>query len=122
LFLQRAERRAAEGTGYLEHLLQRDSTLATTYTLTQEFLTMVRELRGDRLDPWIEAVDTQGPAQLRRFALGLRDDYAAVQAGLSLVHSNGQTEGFINKLKLTKRAMYGRGKFDLLRQRVLRAA
>ena len=37
-------------------------------------------------------------------------------------YSNGQTEGQINRLKLVKRAMYGRGKFDLLRQRVLHAA
>jgi transposase len=41
---------------------------------------------------------------------------------MTLAHSNGQTEGFINTLKLTKRSMYGRGRFDLLRQRVLHAA
>jgi len=51
-----------------------------------------------------------------------RHIYDAVRAGLTFAHSNGQTEGFINKLKLTKRSMYGRGKFDLLRQRVLHAA
>jgi len=45
-----------------------------------------------------------------------------VYAGLTLNYSNGQTEGQINRLKLVKRAMYGRGKFDLLRQRVLHAA
>ncbi len=33
----------------------------------------------------------------------------------------GQTEGRVNKLKLVKRSMYGWGKFDLLRQRVLYA-
>jgi len=63
-----------------------------------------------------------GIAEVRRFALGLHSDAAAVYAGLSLRYSNGQTEGQINKLKLVKRAMYGRGKFDLLRQRVLHAA
>ncbi len=59
--------------------------------------------------------------EVGRFARGLRDDFEAVKAGLTLVHSNGQTEGFVNKLKLTKRSMYGRGRFDLLRQRVLHA-
>ena len=34
--------------------------------------------------------------------------------------SNGQSEGQINRLKLIKRQMYGRAKFDLLRLRVLR--
>jgi len=39
-----------------------------------------------------------------------------------MVWSNGQTEGQVNRLKLIKRTMYGRANFDLLRQRVLRAA
>jgi transposase len=103
-------------------LLQRAPVVATTYTLTQEFLVMVRERHGERLDTWIDAVSEHGPAEMRRFALGLRDDYAAVRAGLTLVQSNGQTEGQINRLKLVKRGRYGRGKLDLLRQRVLRAA
>jgi transposase len=122
LFLQRGEYRTAEQASYLEQLLQCDPLVATTYTLTQEFLAMVRERQGDRLDTWIDTVNEQGPVEVRRFALGLRDDYAAVRAGLTLVHSNGQTEGQINRLKLLKRRMYGRGKLDLLRQRVLHAA
>jgi hypothetical protein len=46
-------------------------------------------------------------------------DTDAVVAAMTLPYSQGQTEGRINKLKLVKRSMYGRGKFDLLRQRVL---
>jgi transposase len=34
-------------------------------------------------------------------------------------HSQGPIEGQVNRLKLLKRQMYGRAKFDLLRQRVL---
>jgi transposase len=47
---------------------------------------------------------------------------AAAQAGCTLPYSNGQTEGQITKLKAIKRSMYGRAKFDLLRQRALYAA
>ncbi|CAA9233074.1 MAG: Mobile element protein, partial [uncultured Chloroflexia bacterium] len=36
--------------------------------------------------------------------------------------SNGQTEGQVNRLKLIKRQMYGKAKFDLLRARVIRPA
>jgi transposase len=57
-----------------------------------------------------------------RFARGLTEDRAAVEAALSLEWSNGQTEGQVNKLKLLKRQMYGRANFDLLRRRVLQAA
>jgi transposase len=42
-----------------------------------------------------------------------------VVAAITLPYSQGQTEGRINKLKLVKHSIYGRGKFDLLRQRVL---
>ena len=58
----------------------------------------------------------------RAYARGLMDDRAAVEAGLSLEGSNGQTEGQINKLKLLKRSMYGRANFDLLRLRLLNVA
>lgn len=34
----------------------------------------------------------------------------------------GQVEGQVHRLKLIKRQMYGRGKLDLLRARVLHAA
>ncbi len=63
-----------------------------------------------------------GIGDLERFAVKLRNDLAAVQAGLTLRHSNGQTEGQVTKLKLVKRQGYGRAKVDLLRKRLLRAA
>jgi transposase len=49
-------------------------------------------------------------------------DRPAVEAAVRMEWSNGQVEGSVNKLKLTKRAMYGRAKVDLLRQRLLHAA
>ena len=55
------------------------------------------------------------------FAAGLRRDESAVRAALRLAHSNGQVEGQINKLKLLKRSMYGGGRFDLLKRRLLAA-
>ncbi|MBE2267700.1 MAG: transposase [Anaerolinea sp.] len=49
----------------------------------------------------------------------LRQDVAAVRAALETPWSNGQTEGQVTRLKLIKRQMYGRAKFDLLRLRVI---
>jgi transposase len=54
-----------------------------------------------------------------RWANSLRDDYAAVQAGVSLPWSTGPVEGQINRLKMLKRQMFGRANIDLLRLRVL---
>jgi transposase len=53
------------------------------------------------------------------FAKGLIADKEAVMAALSSEWSNGQVEGQIHRLKLIKRSMYRRAKFDLLRARVL---
>lgn len=81
---------------------------------------MVRQRKAQGLEDWIARVSTsEGVVELRRFAEGLRTDLAAVKAALSLSWSNGQVEGQVNRLKLIKRQMFGRAKFDLLRQRVL---
>jgi len=83
---------------------------------------MVRERTGDQLADWIAAAQGSDIAEVRRYAIGLRADQAAVQAGLTLEWSNGQVEGQIHRLKLLKRQMYGRAGFDLLRTRVLATA
>ncbi len=55
------------------------------------------------------------------FAASLQRDYDAVKAALTYKWSNGQVEGQVNRLKLIKRVMYGRGKLDLLQRRVMGA-
>ncbi len=89
------------------------------YKLSQEFVSMVRQKQSERLVPWLERARQGGVSELRSFANGIYRDLGAVEAALSLSYSNGEMEGHINKLKLLKRSMYGRAKFELLRQRVL---
>jgi transposase len=52
---------------------------------------------------------------------GVRRDYAAVKAGVTLSYSNGPTEGHINRLKMLKRQMFGRAMLDLLKHRLMAA-
>lgn len=54
-----------------------------------------------------------------RFAGSLREDYAAVKAGMTLPWSTGPVEGQINRLKMIKRQMFGRANIDLLKRRVI---
>ena len=82
------------------------------------FAELLRQRRPAGFDPWLGTVAT---TELRSFAAGLRQDEVAVRAAISEPWSNGQVEGQVNRLKLIKRRMYGRAKFDLLRQRVLYA-
>jgi transposase len=98
---------------------QASKTAETIYQLVQEFLQIVRQRRGERLDSWMSTVRACHIRELNSFVSGLERDKAAVLAGLTLSQSNGQVEGQITKLKLLKRTMYGRAGFALLRQRVL---
>lgn len=103
----------------LTQLCAQDAGVARTYALTQTFLVLMRERQGTCLEEWIAMVEQQGCDELRRFATGLRDDLAAVKAGLTLEWSNGVTEAHIHRLKLLKRQSYGRAGFATLRARVL---
>ncbi|WP_319718012.1 ISL3 family transposase [Nonomuraea angiospora] len=85
----------------------------------RSFATMMRDLRGDRLPTWIDAVPEEGLPHLHRFAHGLRYDLDAIIAGLSVPWNSGQAEGQNTRVKLVKRQGYGRANFDLLRKRIL---
>jgi transposase len=101
--------------------LQASATAETTYQLVQEFFRLVHSRQGAQLDSWLTSVEASGIQELQRFANGLERDKVAVLAGLTLVHSNGQVEGQVTRIKLIKRMMFGRAGFALLRQRVLHA-
>ena len=120
--LRHPNKRAEAERTQLIQVQQADPLLATLVTHTEAFAQMVRERAAERLEPWLEGVLASPWCELKRFAQGLRQDYAAVKAALTWPYSNGPTEGHVNRLKLLKRQMYGRAKLDLLRQRVLSAA
>jgi transposase len=61
-------------------------------------------------------------SMLAPFGRGIAADQPAVRAALTEPWSNGPTEGHVTKLKLIRRQMYGRGKLDLLRARLLAPA
>ena len=89
------------------------------YTLVRQFRTMLMHHRATALPAWLHAAETSGIPELVSFAKGIRDDEAAVLAGIRSLWSQGVVEGLHNKIKRWKRIMYGRGGFDLLRQRTL---
>jgi transposase len=105
----------------LELICQRSATAQESYQLTQQFLTMLRQRRGQEFETWVSAVEASHLPELRRFAHSLLRDKEAVVAGLTLVYSNGPVEAQVQKLKLVKRSMFGRAKLPLLRQRLLNA-
>ena len=117
-----AAKRSTEVQTYLDQLCQVDTHIARAYALSQAFVTLVRERRGEALEAWMaEAIDS-GVAALARFARGLQDDLQAIIAGRTLEWSHGVTAGQIHRLKLLKRQRDGRAGVALLRQRILQVA
>jgi transposase len=117
------DRRLDWQNAYLSRLCQAHPVIAHTAELMLTFATMLRERQGEQqLDSWLKQVEEQGVCELRSFAQGLKKDYDAVKAGLTLEWSNGQTEGQVHRLKMIKRQMYGRAEFPMLRKRVLHRA
>jgi transposase len=85
--------------------------------LVRGFATLLKPAEGNdvKLTEWIAAA----MPHLRSFTNGLEIDRAAVDAGLTLPHHNGRTEGVSTRTKRIRRQMHKRAGFDLLRHRIL---
>jgi transposase len=103
----------------LSRVSQVSPNLRTTVEMAQQFAAMVCQRQPDHFDEWLDQAARSGLTAFRSFATGLRSDYDAVRAALTLIYSNGRTEGQVNRLKCLKRQMYGRGGLDLLRRRMM---
>jgi transposase len=103
----------------LVRLQSQEGAIAEAITLTQDFAGLVRQRQPGQLDTWLERATASGLQAFKSLANGLRADYEAVKAGVTLRWSTGPVEGQINRLKMLKRQMYGRAHMALLRQRVL---
>ena len=111
-----------EDVQLIAQLKDQHREVAVAIELAQDFAELVRGRQPDHFDSWLERAMVSTVPPRRRFATGLRTDYDAVKASLTLRWSNGPVEGQINRLKMLKRSMFGRAKIDLLSQRFLLAA
>ena len=121
LVLRRATKRTEAETQQLTQLHAQAAEVAEAIDLAQDFLQLVRQRKPEHFDAWLERASTSALEAVQRFASGLRDDYAAVTAGMTLPWSTSPVEGHINRLKMVKRQMFGRAHLDLLSRRFLRA-
>ena len=119
-FLCPAARDGDAGRAILHRMRDGVPGLGTALDLAAELAGMIRKTVTQPLSAWLAKVADRGAHDLKTFAAGLREDEAAVAAALSEPWSSGQVEGQVNRLKLIKRAGYGRAGLPLLRARVRR--
>jgi len=122
LFVKDQQQLTADQRALIQRICHTNADLQELYQLGQDFVQMVKQRQARRLDPWLALAHQSSSVELRGFASGIKRDYSAVKAALSLPWNQGQVEGQITRLKFLKRQMYGRAHFDLLRSRVLRRA
>jgi transposase len=121
LVRRREDKRTAGESQQLTQWRAQPGELAEAIALTADLAQLVRPRQGAQLDPWLERAAQSTLGVFQRLAHGLRDDYAAVKAGMTLSWRTGPVEGHMNRLKLLKRQMCGRARLDLLSRRCLLA-
>ncbi len=105
-----------------ERLLTAAPDVVAALTSITTFRRIIHDRDSAALAPWLVSAESASVAEIRAFAVSVRKDQAAVQAALDYAWSSGRVAGQVTKIKQVKRAMYGRGKLDLLKRRVLQAA
>lgn len=111
--------RSPEEDLLLARIAQSNAILKTTVQLAQDFAQAIRQHQLPLLTAWLKNATAADIPEWKSFANSIGKDFDAVCNGVTLPWSQGRVEGSINRLKAIKRAMYGRGKHDLLRRRVL---
>lgn len=120
--MQRLEKRGPVTDKRLQHLRQAHPELDEGIALTEGFATLIRTRDAMALEGWLDRAASSTLKPFQNFAASLRRDYDAVRAGVEQKWSTGPVEGEINRLKMLKRAMFGRAGFPLLQRRVLLAS
>jgi transposase len=119
LLHDKIERKAGE-QNVIDLLRENCQPVCRGIDLARECRATFQQRQSAKLLEWIErAKQADVPKELRNFAKGLEREWPSIKPAIELPWSNGRAEGHVNRIKLIKRQMYGRAKFDLLRIRVM---
>jgi transposase len=103
----------------LERVLAADALLDAGYNLVQRFRVALHELDVTAFKQWLIDAAASDLNPFARLAAGMTDDLDAITNAFRYPWSTGPVEGHITRVKLIKRAGYGRAKLALLRARIL---
>lgn len=93
--------------------------LGELYSLLREYHRIIFLQKSDELDTWIMQAMSLGIDEIDTYVNGVQADIDAVKNAIRYKYNNGLAEGSVNKIKLTKRIMYGRNSFHLLKAKLL---
>ncbi len=89
------------------------------YEAAKSFYTIITSNEPGLLIRWMKQHWKTDVPSLKTFLIGVKIDFKAVRNTIAYNITNGITEGFVNKLKVVKRIMYGRAGIELLRRKMV---
>ena len=119
LIYRKLENVATITAGQYEQALETYPLLSALYSLVKEFHAAIFSKKPEKLDTWIESAKKHNISELQSFVEGILKDSTAIKNGIIFPYNNGLAEGSVNKIKVIKRIMYGRNRFELLKAKVL---
>ena len=78
------------------------------YEAVESFCKVIKGSKTVKLVRWMKRYWKTCISSLKTFIIGIKRDFQAVRNTIRLNITNGITEGFVNKLKVVKRSMYGK--------------
>lgn len=89
--------------------------------LMYEFKNILLKIKSEKaLSTWFNKAENINLEYINTFIKGCNKDMPAIVNSIKYQYSNGVVEASVNKIKLIKRIMHGRCKFDLLKSKTLR--
>lgn len=103
-----------------KEIFKEHSIIKSIYQVIRTFKDIVFTTKSEKeFNIWIEKTRDLNIKELNTFINGIEQDKKAVLNSIKEKYSNGVAEGTVNKIKFIKRIMYGRCKFDTLRNKIL---
>lgn len=97
----------------------REPMFKNIISLVESFRNILKQKKVDQLDSWISNALQLKVNEINSFIAGITRDIDAVKNAIIYDYNNGLAEGKVNKVKVTKRIMYGRCGFELLKNKSL---
>jgi len=92
---------------------------ACIHSLVWDFRNLLKSKDALNLFGWLKKAKSLNIREINSFVAAVERDFMAVYNAIALDYNNGLAEGKVNKLKLVKRIMFGKGSFSTLRNKVL---
>lgn len=89
------------------------------YEAMESFCKIINGNETVELVRWMKRYWKTEIHSLKTFIIGIRKDFQAVRNTIRLNITNGMTEGFVNKLKVIKRSMFGKAGLQLLKNKLV---